>query len=92
MPDRSESVPTSARPSTLATPDPKFRSYAKPQVSEDMEKGFILEGNKVAYRNLRTKAILCCFEDGEMFENGKARVSENGKEYYFIDKNGKKTQ
>lgn len=92
VPDRSEPVRTSPPPSTLATPDRKFRSYAKPQVSEDMEKGFVLDGNKVAYRNLRTKAILCCFEDGEMFENGKARVSENGKEYYFIDKNGKKTQ
>ncbi len=91
-PDRSEPVHTSLPPSTLATPDRKFRSYAKPQVSEDMEKGFILEGNKVAYRNLRTKAILCCFEDGEMFENGKAKVSENGKDYYYIDKNGKKTQ
>ena len=57
-----------------------------------MEKGYIGSTNRIAYKNLVTKAVFCCYEDGEPFVNGKAKVSENGSDYFFIDKNGNKTQ
>ena len=70
-----------------ATPDQHFRSYAKPLISEEMELGFTNGGSRFAFRNLRTQAILCCYDDAEKFAGGKARVQQNGR-YFYINKNG----
>lgn len=84
--DAPTSKKTAAQPN-YATPDQRFRSYAKPIISEEMELGFTNGGRQFAFRNLRTQNILCCYDDAEKFAGGKARVQQNGR-YFYINKNG----
>lgn len=73
---------------STTTPEGKFRSFAKTVIREDMERGYI--GDKIAFRNVRTKEIVCCFSNAEDFADGKAYVSEDGVKYFYIDKKGNK--
>ncbi|HLP94385.1 MAG TPA: hypothetical protein VK168_10140 [Saprospiraceae bacterium] len=74
----------------LATPDQKFRSFAKSAIYDDMELGYM--GDKYAFRNVRTKEILCCYAAAKGFSDGKAFVSTDGKSFFFINKKGEKIQ
>jgi hypothetical protein len=69
---------------------PRFRSFGKTVIVDGMERGHD-GGDLIMYRNVRTNQILCCYDDGEDFRDGKARVSQNGK-YFYIDKNGNRIQ
>lgn len=69
------------------TVNEKFRSYGNAKFSDGMELGYM--GDQFAYRNLKTKEIICCFQKAEEFSGGKARVSTTGKQFFYIDKNGK---
>ncbi len=80
--------PANTETSTLATPDKVFRSFAKLIIADGMELGKI--GNDMAFRNVRTKEVLCCFKDAEKFMDGKAWVSKDGVNYYYIDLQGNK--
>jgi hypothetical protein len=73
---------------TRRATDEKFRSFAKMVIAEDMERGYV--GDKLAFRNVRNKQIICCFSDAKDFSGGKAYVSEDGVSYFYIDKNGNK--
>ncbi|MBL7806573.1 MAG: hypothetical protein JNN28_02095 [Saprospiraceae bacterium] len=85
------SPPPKPQPSeTLATPDQKFRSFAKSAIYDDMELGYM--GDKYAFRNVRTKEILCCYAAAKGFSDGKAYVSPDGKNFYYINKKGEKVQ
>ncbi len=75
---------------TLATPDQKFRSFAKSAIYDDMELGYM--GNNYAFRNVRTKEILCCYAAAKGFSDGKAYVSTDGKNFFYINKKGEKIQ
>ncbi len=75
---------------TLATPDNKFRSFAKSRIIEDMERGYI--GQKLAFRNVRTKEILCCYTEAADFSGGKAYVSQDGKYFFYINKQGNRVE
>ena len=80
--------PANTETSTLATPDKVFRSFAKLVIADGMELGKI--GTELAFRNVKTKEILCCFKDAENFMGGKAWVSKDGVNYYYIDVKGNK--
>ena len=67
----------------------KFRSYAPTKIIEGMERGKV--DGEHAYRNLMTNKILCCYDDAEDFNGGKAWVSRRGK-YFYIDKSGKEVE
>lgn len=82
--------PSNTQPGTLATPDEKFRSFGNAKIVEDMERGY--KGSKLAFRNVRTKEILCCFADADDFSGGKAYVSKDGTNYYYINKRGEKVE
>lgn len=82
--------PSNTRPSTLATPDERFRSFGKSIIADGMERGRV--GNKQAFRNIQTNEILCCYQDAEDFSGGKAYVSKDGVTYYYMDKKGNKVQ
>jgi Effector-associated domain 11 len=76
------------KPGTTA--QPRFRSFSKSEFVDGMERGH--DGNDhIMYRNLKTGQILCCYDDGDNFNDGKARVSQNG-QYFYIDKNGNRVQ
>lgn len=47
-------------------------------------------GESFAFRNVKTGETLCCFVDAKSFGNRKAYVSRDGKNFYYIDKSGKK--
>ncbi|MCC7245770.1 MAG: hypothetical protein IT269_08835 [Saprospiraceae bacterium] len=79
-------VQTPSTSTTLATPDNKFRSFGKTVIVNDMELGMM--GEKMAYRNVRTKQVLCCFKDATHFSNGKAYVSRDGVKYFYINTQG----
>jgi len=70
--------------------DGRFRSFANMQIKDDMERGYM--DGKIAFRNVRTKEIICCFSDGEDFSGGKAYVSKDGVAYYYINKQGDKVE
>ena len=80
--------PPASTSTTLATSDERFRSYGKSMVANDMELGYM--GSKKAFRNVRNKEILCCYTDAEPFSGGKAWVSKDGVNYFYIDNKGKK--
>jgi Effector-associated domain 11 len=89
-------VTTNTPPNTTSAPPvnnntkPRFRSFSKLVIVEDMERGH--DGNnRIMYRNVRTNEVLCCYDDGENFSGGKARVSQNG-QYFYIDKKGNRVQ
>jgi Effector-associated domain 11 len=89
-------VTTNTPPSTTSAPPvnnnikPRFRSFSKLVIIEDMERGH--DGNnRIMYRNVRTNEVLCCYDEGENFSGGKARVSQNG-QYFYIDKKGNRVQ
>jgi len=79
-----------SNPATLATPDTRFRSFGKTIVSDNMELGKV--GESFAFRNVRTGDILCCFADAKAFGNGKAYVSKDRINFYYIDNTGKKVE
>lgn len=87
-PAKTEAQPTQtpSTSTTLATPDNKFRSFGKTVIVNDMELGMM--GEKMAYRNVRTKQVLCCFKDATNFSNGKAYVSRDGVKYFYINTQG----
>lgn len=70
--------------------DGKFRSFAQMRISDGMELGYM--DGKLAFRNVRTHAILCCFADAEDFANGKAYVSKDGVNYYYTDTAGNRVE
>lgn len=87
--------PVQKRPSSPMPPqgdkepmpsDNKFRSFGKSKIIEDMELGYV--GQKLAFRNVRTLEILCCFADAKDFKGGKAYVSKDGVKYFYVDKQG----
>ncbi len=82
--------PPASTTTTLATPDERFRSYGKTMIVNDMELGYM--GSKKAFRNVRNKEILCCFTDAEPFSSGKAWVTKDGVNYYYIDIKGNKVK
>lgn len=82
--------PSNTQPGTLATPDEKFRSFGNAKIVEDMERGYV--GNKLAFRNVRTNEILCCYADAEDFSGGKAYVSRDGVNFFNINKRGEKVE
>lgn len=87
----SEPVKSTREPQpTLATPDEQFRSFSKTKIVDDMERGYL--GRKLAFRNVRTKEILCCYSDAEDFSGGKAYVSKDGVNYFYIDKKGNRAE
>lgn len=92
IPDKpSAQIPSSTPPNSSAK-DPigsesKFRSFGKSTIVEDMELGYV--GQKLAFKNVRTLEILCCYADAKVFKGGKAYVSEDGVKYFYIDKRGK---
>jgi hypothetical protein len=55
-----------------------------------MERGY--KGKKLAFRNVRTKEILCCYTDAADFSEGKAYVSKDGINYFYINKRGEKVE
>jgi len=73
-------------PLVVPKPDSRFRSYGKTIISDGMERGKV--GDKMAFRNVQTGEILCCYADAEDFSGGKANVSKNGIKYFYINKNG----
>jgi hypothetical protein len=76
---------------SLTTPDQRFRSFGKTVIRDDMERGMV--GEKLAFRNVRTNKILPGrYTDAEDFSGGKAYVSEDGVNYFYIDKNGQRIQ
>lgn len=75
---------------TKNPPGEKFRSFAKTVIADDMERGYI--GQNLAFRNVRTREIICCFADAQDFSGGKARVSKDGMHYFYIDKRGKEVE
>jgi hypothetical protein len=85
-----ETLPKTSKsiPGTLATPDTRFRSFGKTVISDNMELGKV--GESFAYRNVKTGEILCCFADAKSFGSGKAYVSKDRINFYYIDKSGKK--
>lgn len=89
LPERTDK-PARTEPSTLATPDKVFRSFGKSIFAEGMELGKI--GADMAFRNLKTKEILCCFKDAEKFMDGKAWVSKDGVNYFYINKKGDRVE
>lgn len=86
--DEDPSQTESGSPSKDGKAEFKFRSFANPIRSEDMELGFILDGQKKAFRNLRTAQILCCYDEARPFSKDRALVQQQGRSFY-IDKNGK---
>jgi hypothetical protein len=76
--------------SPQAIPDKVFRSFSRLVIADDMELGKI--GAEMAFRNVKTKELLCCFKDAESFMNGKAWVSKDGINYYYIDPRGNKVK
>jgi hypothetical protein len=85
LPKASKSIP-----GTLATPDTRFRSFGKTVISDNMELGKV--GESFAFRNVKTGEILCCFADAKSFGSGKAYVSKDRINFYYIDKTGKKVE
>ena len=71
---------------TTPTSGGRFRSFAKTVISNGMERGKI--DGKMAFRNVRTGEILCCYADAEDFSNGKAYVSKDGVKYIYINNKG----
>lgn len=69
--------------------DGRFRSFANMQIKDGMERGYI--DGKLAFRNVRTKEIICCFTKADDFSGGKAYVSKDGVNFYYMDKFGNKT-
>lgn len=78
------------QPINVPKVDGRFRSFANMQIKDDMERGYI--DGKLAFRNVRTKEIICCFSNAEDFSGGKAYVSKDGVNYYFMDKSGRKVE
>ncbi len=74
----------------MATPDNKFRSFSKMKIVDDMELGKV--GSDMAFRNVRTGVILCCYRDAEPFSGGKAYVSKDQVNYFYIDKKGNRVE
>lgn len=93
-PSNKTSTPTQEqpqnRPGSLATSDEVFRSFGNAKIVEDMERGY--KGKKLAFRNVRTKEILCCYTDAADFSEGKAYVSKDGINYFYINKRGEKVE
>jgi len=81
-----QSLPAPPPKQSGKTANEKFRSYGNAKFADGMELGYM--GDRYAYRNLRTKEVICCFQKAEEFSGGKARVSTNGEQFYYIDKNG----
>ena len=77
-------------PVSLATTDKVFRSFSKTKIVDGMERG--KSESKMAFRNIQTREIICCFADAEDFSGGKAYVSKDGVAYYYIDKKGNKVE
>ena len=73
-------------PLSIPKVDKKFRSFAAQKIVENMERGYM--DGKFAFRNVRNKEILCCFSDAQDFSGGKAYVSKDGRNYFYIDKEG----
>lgn len=89
------STESSGQPSVQAPPsapqsDSRFRSFGKTVISDGMERGKV--GGKMAFRNVQTGKILCCYADAEDFEGGKANVSQDGVTYFFINKKGERVK
>ena len=49
-------------------------------------------GGKIAFRNVQTGELLCCYADAEDFEGGKANVSTDGAAYFYINKKGERVR
>lgn len=75
---------------TSGTTDQKFRSFAKLAIHDDMELGYM--GDKYAFRNVRTREILCCYADAKGFSGGMAYVSLDGRNFFYINKKGEKVK
>jgi hypothetical protein len=78
------------QPVSIPKVDQKFRSFAGQKIVENMERGYM--DGKFAFRNVRNKEILCCFSDAQDFSGGKAYVSKDGRNYFYIDKQGNVVQ
>ncbi|HAD13995.1 MAG TPA: hypothetical protein DCF33_16340 [Saprospirales bacterium] len=88
LPAKSEPAPASKTANTSSTSDQKFRSLAKMAIYDDMELGYM--GDKYAFKNVRTKEILCCYAAAKGFSDGKAYVSLDGINFFYINKKGDK--
>jgi hypothetical protein len=82
----SSSQPNIQVPAAASKSDSRFRSFGKTVISDGMERGKV--GEKMAFRNVQTGEILCCFADAEDFSAGKAYVSKDGVNYFYINKQG----
>ncbi|MFN0034473.1 MAG: hypothetical protein ACKVUS_05350 [Saprospiraceae bacterium] len=82
--------PVDAPASTMETPDNTFRSFGKSVIRDDMERGKV--GGKLAFRNVRTKQVLCCYAGAEDFSGGKAYVSKDGVQYHYINNKGERVE
>ncbi len=49
-------------------------------------------GSDMAFRNVRTGVILCCYRDAEPFSGGKSYVSKDQVNYFYIDKKGNRVE
>jgi hypothetical protein len=88
VPAKNEPTPESKPANSPSVSDQKFRSFAKMAIYDDMELGYM--GDKYAFKNVRTKEILCCYTAAKGFSDGKAYVSLDGKNFFYINKKGDK--
>lgn len=80
--------PATLPSSATSDSDTRFRSFAKTMFADGMERGKV--GKKLAFRNLQTNEILCCYADAEDFNGGRAYVSQDGVNYFYINKKGER--